>query len=252
MYAPSFFGVVATFLALGDAVSAQNVYERALLAARQTSSGSDETYLNSVCLPNVTSPIIPPCQEITNIESACLPNGTSPHDLLAHAECMCGGSYFSDWIGCLNCDFVHGGRSPAVTSAFHIILSSASNELCTGTPTADFQSIFQSLQYNPVASGSATDLSDLYPSETAVSLYFTATGPQGPGAITGSATLATKTPSTAAATGTSGTGNTGTGSGGSAGSQSTSTSSSKAGAAPTGVWMGGLGLAAGVVGIVVL
>jgi hypothetical protein len=44
MYAPSFFGVVATFLALGGAVSAQNVYERALLAARQTSSGSDEAY----------------------------------------------------------------------------------------------------------------------------------------------------------------------------------------------------------------
>jgi len=208
--------------------------------------------VNSVCLPNVTEPVIPPCQEITNIESACLPNGTAPLDLLAHAECMCGGSYFSDWIGCLNCDFVHGGRSPAVTSAFHTILSSASNELCTGTPTAPFQSIFQSLQYNPVANGTATDVSDLYPSQTAVSLYFTASGPQGPGAITGSATLATKTPSTAATTTGANGGSGGNTGGGSGGTQSTSTSSSKAGAAPTGVWMGGLGFAAGVVGIVVL
>ncbi|KAE9365635.1 hypothetical protein N431DRAFT_549750 [Stipitochalara longipes BDJ] len=251
MYATSFFGVVATVLALGGAVNAQNVYERALLAARQTSNSSDEAYLNSVCLPNVTEPVIPPCQEITNIESACLPNGTTPLDLLAHAECMCGGSYFADWIGCLDCDFVHGGRSPAVTSAFHTILSSASNELCTGTPTAEFQSIFQSLQYFPAANGTATDVSDLYPSQTAVSLYFTASGPQGPGAITGSATLATKTPSAGGATGTGGSGGN-TGSGASGGSQSTSTSSSKAGAAPTGVWMGGLGFAAGVVGMVVL
>lgn len=36
------------------------------------------------------------------------------------------------------------------------------------------------------------------------------------------------------------------------GSQSSSTSSSKGGAAPTGVWMGGLGLAVGVMGMVVL
>jgi hypothetical protein len=112
-----------------------------------------------------------------------------------------------------------------------------------------------------VANGSATDTTDLYPSQTAISLYFTATGPQGPGQITGSATLATKTPGTAAGSGTgtgTGTGTGGSGSGGQTtangggGSGASTTSSSKAGAAPTGVWMGGLGLAAGVVGMVVL
>jgi hypothetical protein len=226
------------------------------------STANSSPTVNSVCLPNVTSPIIPPCQEITNIESACLPNGTSPLDLLAHAECMCSGSYFSDWLGCLNCDYVHGARSPAVTSAFHTILSSASNELCTGTPTAAFSAIFQSLQYNVVANGSATDTSDLYPSQTAVSLYFTATGPQGPGEITGSATLATKTPGMGSAGGGTGTGTATGGSGGGgqttatggsgSGGTGTSTSSSKAGAAPTSVWMGGLGLAAGVVGMAIL
>ena len=110
-----------------------------------------------------------------------------------------------------------------------------------------------------MANGSATDTTDLYPSQTAISLYFTATGPQGPGQITGSATLATKTPGTAAGSGTgTGTGTGGSGSGGQTtangggGSGASTTSSSKAGAAPTGVWMGGLGLAAGVVGMVVL
>jgi hypothetical protein len=111
-----------------------------------------------------------------------------------------------------------------------------------------------------VANGSATDTSDLYPSQTAVSLYFSAEGPQGPGQITGSATLATKTPGTGSgggigtgtATGGSGGGLTTANGGGESGGTSTSTSSSKAGAAPTGVWMGGLGLAAGVVGMVVL
>ncbi|PMD19987.1 hypothetical protein NA56DRAFT_671665 [Hyaloscypha hepaticicola] len=254
MYATALFTTAAAILSLGATVNA-NTYESALLAARQ--SNDEQAYLNSVCLPNVTTPIIPPCQEITNIESFCLPNGTSPLDLLAHAECMCGGSYFSDWLGCLNCDYVHGGRSPAVVSAFHTILSSASNELCTGTPTAAFSAIFQSLQYNVVANGSATDTTDLYPSQTAISLYFTASGPQGPGQITGSATLATKTPGTAAGSGT-GTATGGSGSGGqttangAAGSGASTTSSSKAGAAPTGVWMGGLGLAAGVMGMVVL
>jgi hypothetical protein len=111
-----------------------------------------------------------------------------------------------------------------------------------------------------VANGSATDTSDLYPSQTAVSLYFTATGPQGPGQITGSATLATKTPGSGSAGGGTGTATGGSGGGGQttanggrgSGGTGTSTSSSKAGAAPTGVWMGGLGLAAGIMGMAIL
>jgi hypothetical protein len=82
-------------------------------------------------------------------------------------------------------------------------------------------------------------------------LVLTPTGVQGPGAITGSATAATKTGSAGSESTSTGSGGSGSKtSGGSAGSQSTS--SSKAGAAPTGVWMGGLGLAAGVVGMVIL
>lgn len=47
-------------------------------------------------------------------------------------------------------------------------------------------------------------MTDLHPSQTAVSLYYTASGPQGEGAIMGSATLATMVPSSVAATTTGG------------------------------------------------
>lgn len=149
---------------------------------------------------------------------------------------------------------MHGGRSPAVVSAFNTIITSASNQLCTGTPTAQFASIFNSLGGGDVAEGTATQLTDLYPSETAVSLYYTASGSQGVGAITGSATGATKTASgsasasaTAAASGsTSGASATKTSAGTTtSGSGSGSTSSSSAGAAPTGIMRGVLGMAVG-------
>lgn len=182
---------------------------------------------------------------------------------------MCNGGFFSNWLGCLNCDYVHGGRSPAEVSAFNTIITSASNQLCTGTPTAGFAAIFNSLGGGDVAPGTATRLTDLYPSETAVSLYYTASGKQGIGAITGSATGATKTGGvsgstgvTAAATGSgsaSGSGALVTATATSAGSadagtttatatgggKSGSTSSSTGGAAPTGFRRGALGMVVG-------
>jgi hypothetical protein len=143
------------------------------LFARQ-STNTEEQYLSEVCFPNTTNPI-PPCQEIINIQEACTPNGTAPLDLLAHAECMCGGS-FSDWIGCLNCDYIHGARSPQEVDTFDTIISSASQILCTGTPTANFTAIFNSLTDLGVQGTGATGMEDQFPSNTAVSLYFTASG----------------------------------------------------------------------------
>lgn len=66
------------------------------------------------------------------------------------------------------------------------ILTAASSSLCTGTPTAKFEDVFATLESKatPVATGS-TVFSDRFTSSTAVSLYYTASGVQGPGAITG-------------------------------------------------------------------
>lgn len=216
-------------------------------------SNNEEAYLSSVCLPNVTNPV-PPCQEIINIQSACQPNGTATVDFTAHQECMCGGGFFSNWIGCLNCLYVHGARSPAETIAFNQILTSASNIFCTGTPTTIFAAIFSSLSDASlsVPSTAKTGVTDLYPSQTAVSLYYTASGPQGEGAITGSATLATKVPSTVAASTTAG-GSASTGgasgaisaAGSSSGSAAAASKTSSSGAAATDGFAGLLGVVAG-------
>ena len=183
---------------LAAAVSASDLIDT-LLVARQDNSA--ETYINEVCFPNTTNPV-PPCQAIVNIESACQPNGTAAIDYEAHQQCMCNGGYFSNWKGCLNCQYVHGTRSEAVAEAFDNILSSASSQFCgTATPTAKFADYFSAVSDSApqTATGAATTTSDQFPSQSAVSLYYTASGPQGPGAITGSATGATATGSTAAA-----------------------------------------------------
>ncbi len=162
---------------------------RDVLLTRQ-SDNPVQDYLNTVCFPDTTDPV-PPCQEIANIEAACKPNGTSTLFLQAHAQCMCSGSFFSDWIGCLNCDYVHGARSEQDVDTYNRIITSASHALCTGTPTASFGAIFSSLNNKGIQGTGATDMSDQFPSKTAVSLYYTPTGIQGMGAITGSATGAT-------------------------------------------------------------
>lgn len=93
-------------------------------------------------------------------------------------------------------------------------------------------------------SGTNTGMTDLYPSQTAISLYYTPSRSQGVGAITGSATGATKSvATTTSASVSSGSSKTGTSVGAATGSSSSSTS--KAGAAPTGIWIGGLGAVAG-------
>jgi hypothetical protein len=150
-----------------------------------------QEYLNSVCFPDTIYPVVPPCQEIANIENACKPNGTSSLYLQAHAQCMCHGSFFTDWIGCLNCNYVHGARSEQDADAYKRIITSASHALCTGTPTASFGAIFSSVNNNGIVGVGSTDMSDQYPSETAIDLYYTPTGVQGPGIITGSPTGAT-------------------------------------------------------------
>ncbi|KAH8821485.1 hypothetical protein F5884DRAFT_89223 [Xylogone sp. PMI_703] len=221
----------------------------AQLLPRQ-SSNPEQAYLDSVCSPATPSGApLPPCLEIDYIQTTCEPNGTSPLDYLAHAECMCGGSFFADWIGCLNCLYIHGGRSKNVANAFSTIISSASDVLCTGTPTAPFASIFSSLSDAVAPTGTDTATVDQFRSNPAVSLYYTATGSEGPGRITGSATAATAqstaqstvasggessaAPASTPASSSSAAGPSGSGAG------VASTSHSTGGAAPTGL-IGGI------------
>lgn len=215
-----------------------------------------EEYIDTVCSPNITSStdadaVIPPCIEVTSIEEACAPNGTSDVYYAAHAECMCGGSYFDDWAGCQACLFYHGGRTERDEAFYLSVVSVASSSLCgflsaTGdasAPTTDFAAIFSAVAATLAQpTTGATVSSDQAPSSTAVSLYFTLSESQGPGAITGSAATATATTTDgSSATGSaSGSGSTATAESktsasgtASSGGASSSSSSSSAGAQPT-------------------
>ncbi|RYP76186.1 hypothetical protein DL771_002010 [Monosporascus sp. 5C6A] len=175
-------------------------------------SSDQEEYINSVCSPEVSdgSEPLPPCVAAQNIEWACAPNGTSPLALEAHAQCICGGGFFAQWAGCQRCLRLHGARSERDAAYYASVMTSASEMLCAATPApaAPWQVLFTSAQAGvPFPTTGATSSSDAAPSDTAVSLYYTASGPQGPGAIRGSATAATATPTTAdesSSTGTTG------------------------------------------------
>ena len=150
-----------------------------------------------VCQPPVEEgEVIPPCTSIETIEIACLPNGTSSIFLEAHAQCMCGGSFFADWVGCRSCLVAHGFLAERGAAKFKSALAVVSSHMCSDSaPTAPFQSLFESAaaaQPEPTT-GATTTQSDPLSGSTDVSLYYTAPDSQGPGPITGSATSATGT-----------------------------------------------------------
>lgn len=90
-------------------------------------------------------------------------------------------------IACENCLKVHGA-SENDEYVDPSLISSASASFCTGTPVTDFEDLF-SAQLETALTGTATG-TDLFPSETAVSLYYTGSIETNAGEITGSATLA--------------------------------------------------------------
>ncbi|KAF9882026.1 collagen-like protein mcl1 [Colletotrichum karsti] len=248
-----FFGLSGLAVLLSTPALASRDSTPNMLDARQ----DKPPYQDVVCKPE-TNGQLPPCVQIENIEVACAPNGTQSIYYEAHAQCMCGGSFFAEKLACERCLNVHGLRSERDLAYYSGILASASNALCTGTPTADFASIYSSIAIaaTPVTTG-GTATSDRAVSNTAISLYYTASGPQGPGSITGAAASATNTGgSTTAAATTTATRSTSSdddssttaatvGSGTASGSAAT-TSSSGSGAMPT---LAAGGLVAGAAGI---
>ena len=162
-------------------------------------------YMSTVCSPppQATGGLVAPCIEITTIETVCEPNGTAPLDYAAHAECICGGSFFAEWDACLVCLYLHGERDARDVAFYDGVASAASTSLCgfltnpeDATPTAEWASIFSAVEVTAVyPTTGSTVSSNVLGSQTAISYYYTPSGPQGPGAITGSAAMATATPS---------------------------------------------------------
>ncbi|KAL8367303.1 hypothetical protein RB595_009183 [Gaeumannomyces hyphopodioides] len=234
----------------------------ALLAALAAASpqagnggGSNEARVDALCRPptgNSTSGTRPPCHVIGDIVYLCKANGSSPLALDAHAQCMCKGSFFADYLSCQNCLRTHGGSSPANVEHFSAVIGSVSRVLCSGTPTAEFNKIFESVgAAMPPATTGNTVTSDSGGGRTEVSVYATITYSQGPGRIEGSATAATtrETSSSGSTTSSRTRANDGGGGGGTAaGPATTATTSSPNGAVPTAGFRGvALGLAAGAI-----
>ena len=141
--------------------------------------------------------VAPPCESINDIELGCKANGTLPLNYVAHAQCMCNGSFFEDWSGCQQCLWAHGLRSGRDLNYWHGVARVVSTMLCGARPTADFKGLFAEVQSDaglaPYPTVGGTESRDHFPSQTAVSLYYEPTMSQGPGDITGEALSATKT-----------------------------------------------------------
>jgi len=156
-----------------------------VLNARQA---TNDAYLSSVCLPSIPNANpIPPCISINTIEGLCQANGTTPLAYQAHAACLCGApsSFFQDWLGCRRCLVAHGGLSERDFNKNRGLLADASSKLCGGSPTTDFAGYFATATPAGGAAQGATMSSDSFPSQSAVSLYYSPSVSQGPGAITG-------------------------------------------------------------------
>jgi len=162
-------------------------------------------YISRVCLPtifNVTkgedsltarllayenSPF--PCERSIYLESVCLSNGTEIIDFIAEQECLCNGGYFSASEGCDACQFAHGLVSPVSPEEEASARSSLSAAECTpNPPTQGFTNLFPPLNTASLLTRVQTISNDMFPNQTAVSNYFTATRQLTPGEVTGSAT----------------------------------------------------------------
>ncbi|RDW85309.1 hypothetical protein BP6252_02899 [Coleophoma cylindrospora] len=187
------------------ALSAATRTEERLLKRDLYIIGNASEYVNEMCYPLyigggsqlaepnslVDSPF--PCEQELYLEAICQANGTTAIDYKAEQDCFCGSSYWDMMEACSNCFVVHGfpetSSDPAAEEA--LFVSSLSRAECTpATPTQPFASL---ISVTPIVSGTMTELiitlsNDQFPSQTAVSNYYTSTAPVSVGKITGSET----------------------------------------------------------------
>lgn len=232
------------------------------VASPQAGGGGDdkanEARVYALCHPPLgnstgSSGPRPPCHVIDDLGYLCKANGSSPLALDAHAQCMCNGSFFADYLSCQSCQRVHGGLSPADTDHYSAVISSVSRVLCAAgaTPTAEYPKIFESVAAAmppATTTGGNTVKSDSGGGRTEVAVYATITYSQGPGRVEGSATAATAARSSSSSSRTRANDGVGGAANTSPGTATSATTSTPNGAVPT-AGLGGVvfGLAAGAI-----
>ncbi|KLU86464.1 hypothetical protein MAPG_05476 [Magnaporthiopsis poae ATCC 64411] len=179
-------------------------------------------YLDAVCKPPThrTGEVVPALHLRRRDRGALLPNDTTPLHLEAARPVHVPRLYFAEWSACRACLSLHGllpedPEDPGRASLYAAVVAEASSALCgfladppaTPPPSVPFRALSSSAEAVALAgrprsgggggaSGSNNEgpgPGDKAPSRTEVSLYYTPTGPQGPGPITGSAALASAT-----------------------------------------------------------
>lgn len=132
-----------------------------------------------------------PCDQMVYILVACSANGTSEIDFLAEQQCFCKGSYWEASKACSACRFAHGSQDDSPEEADSPRSSLQTAECSPTPPFQPFSNLMPTLnrtaaRLTPLPKLTLTN--DKFPSDTAVSNYYTKPVSFTPGSITGSAT----------------------------------------------------------------
>jgi hypothetical protein len=166
-------------------------------------------YLEQICFPNFSNftwrtehrlpdPFVAlsdspfPCERLNYFLRACAANGTTEIDFLAEQQCLCsGGAFWELYAGCNDCYTTHGDtrNSSSVRSSR---LASLQTAECSATrlcqPFSMLLPPMTKMTGSAVSSARMTLGHDEFPSDTAVSNYWTSTRSLTLGGISGSAT----------------------------------------------------------------
>lgn len=163
---------------------------------------NDYEYIDAMCYPDVDESLydtadasgdwsaLPPCIAYSALSVYCSVNGTDEIDNIAEQECMCNGGFFEALSGCNACIMAHGGAADFDWYS-QSELDTLQSSFCSAKQPEEFYELAEeTLLTDDDDDTSYSTGSDIAPSNTAVSVYFTATQKYTAGAITGSATAA--------------------------------------------------------------
>ncbi|KAL2068552.1 hypothetical protein VTL71DRAFT_14889 [Oculimacula yallundae] len=164
----------------------------------------DLHYLARMCYPNYSDPPIDssnsadytiasllhdsplPCEQVQFIFNGCIANGTTEIDYLAEQQCFCGSNFLDAYRGCIDCSRIHGFSEGAEQTLAQI--DTVWTAECKSGPSPGFVSLFDEALPEQPETPTTTLSGDRFPSQTAVSNYWTGAPRAILGSITGSAT----------------------------------------------------------------
>ncbi|KAI9864016.1 MAG: CSN-associated deubiquitinating enzyme Ubp12 [Trichoglossum hirsutum] len=126
--------------------------------------------IESICINEDT-----PCSSLETIHASC--TDVAKGDVVKEQQCICGGYFFQNFGGCMECERLHGATDGGYPITF---ISQQSSAYCTGVPSLAYSDFFANFRatYGPLETKSGWG-TDVLGTATAVSLYFTTTTTSG-------------------------------------------------------------------------